>query len=63
MRITIEVAPMEDGGAPQTYQLDVDYNQRVDDVIALLTVQNPQIDFDRIDLFLQNQVLRRDRSL
>ena len=41
MRITIEVAPLEDGRAPQTYQLDVEYNQRVDDVIALLTVQNP----------------------
>jgi hypothetical protein len=51
MRIIIEYTPQDSqGGGRHTYQLDVEYNQRIDDVIALLTVQNPHIDFDRIDL-------------
>ena len=54
MRITIEYHPTDKAVARQTYDLDVDYNQRIDDVLALLTVQNTQLDYDRIELFTQN---------
>jgi hypothetical protein len=50
-------------GGAHVHSIEVEYNQKIDDMIALLTVQNPQIDFDRVDLFFNGHKMRREGNI
>jgi hypothetical protein len=43
--------------------VDVDPGMKVDDVLALITVQNSEIDFDKATLYYQGKVMPLDRKL
>ena len=40
MRLTIDYTSGDGKGVRESFKMDVEYNSRVDDVLALLTVQN-----------------------
>ena len=43
--------------------VDVDPGMRVDDVLALITVQNSEIDFDKAYLYYAGKLMPLDRKL
>ena len=63
MRLNIECANLEQQEPSSITVLEVDYTMSIEDVIALLTVSNTNLDFDTVVLVHNGQKLQRTKKL